>query len=253
METSTPRASSSNAPRSCNLPERSFGSELAALERDRGSPWTTVKPLLERVVALDPADYQAAYLLGVHESDNGEVLAAVAHLASAAKAAPAQTDVWHAYALALRNAGLLEDARLAARRALRVAASLASERMAADLLAALDRPPSPAGAVRRQPQVVTSPAWTRPVPDATVEGLFLEFVCDANPPMFRVELEGGTVKELLVTDPSQISLSTTASGEPSMQLKCGPQDRRPIAVGFRRSDSTVLEVKFPQVHDLQRF
>ena len=229
-------------------------SELAALEREARVPWDQVKSLLERAATLDPSEYQAAFLLGVHESDDGDLSNATRHLASAAKAAPALPDVWHAYALALRQAGRLDEARVAAKRALRVASSPEWARMASELVASLDQnPAAKPPALRRKPEVVTSPAWTRPVPDAEVVGKFLEFVCSPHPPRFRVEVEGGTVIELVVADPTQVSIPTSASGESSMELRCGPQNGRPIRVGFRRADGTVLDVKFPQVPDSQRF
>ena len=229
-------------------------SELASLDREAGAPWATVKPMLERAASLDPTEYRSAFILGIHETDDGEFQQAILHLANAAKAAPAQPDVWHAYAIALSKAGRLDEARSAAKRALRGASSPEWERMAADLVASLESRQARSGpATRKQPEVVTSPAWNRPSPDAEVDGRFVEFVCAPDPPRLKVELEGGRVIELVVRDPTRVTILNPDSGEPSMELKCGPQDRRPIHVGFRRADSTVLEVKFPQVHDLKRF
>ena len=231
-------------------------SDLASLDREAGADWRVVKPLLERAAELDPADYQAAFLLGVRESDNGNWKEAALDLAAAAQAAPGRPDVWHAYALALSKAGRFEDARLAAKRALRVAATPEWERAASVLVASLDRR---GGAVkddvrvRRKPEVVTSPAWNRPVPDTEIEGRFVEFVCQADQPRFRIEVEGGRVLELKVGDPGQVTILNSAPGEVSIELKCGPQDRRPIRIGYRRSDGMVLEVKLLQVLDPPRF
>ena len=227
--------------------------ELASIDQEAGVPWIEVKTLLERAANLDPNDSQAAFRLGVRESDDGELGSAIVHLGAAARAVPGQADVWHAYALALAKAGRFDEARTAAKRALRVASSPEWERMASDLVASLDHPEASRPAVRRKPEVVTSPAWNRPSPDAEVEGRFLEFICDANPPRLRIEVEGGKVLELRVSNPAQVTILSPNSGESSMELKCGLQNRRPIRAGFRKSDGTVLELKFPQVHDSPRF
>ena len=228
--------------------------ELAALDREANVAWVQVKPLLVRAAILDPGDYQPAFLLGVRDSDEGQNQQAVAYLAKAAAAAPGRPEVWHAYALALRQAGRMADARVAAKRALRVASSPEWGKMAAELVSSLELPPV-AGepGFRRKPEVVTSSAWSSPVPDATAEGRFVEFDCEADPPRLRVEMAGGKVVDLFVRDPRQVNILTTPSGESTIELKCGPQNSGPIRVGYRRSDSTVLEVKSLQVHDSKRF
>src|SRR5450631_4129729 len=99
-------------------------SELAALDGETSE----TKILLERAWQLDSSDYRAAFLLGVRESDDGEFELAAEHLGAAVRAAPGQADVWHAYAFALSKAGRLGDARVAARRMLRVASSPEWER-----------------------------------------------------------------------------------------------------------------------------
>ena len=229
-------------------------SDLAALDHESGVAWPEVKKLLERASELDPADFQAALSLGVHESDDGMFPAAVEHLGAAAKAAPGRTDVWHAYAWALSKSGSLDEARLAAKRALRVASTPEWESMASDLVTSLEKGGSPAGATRRGPEVVTSSAWSLPKPDSEVAGQFVEFVCEGDHPRFKIlDAASGQLIELRVENPKQVAVLTTGSGESSIELKCGPQDRRPIRVGFRKFDGTVLEVKFPQVHDLKRF
>lgn len=228
--------------------------ESAALDLEAGAAWADVKPVLERAASLDPSDYRPAFLLGVRESDEGNFAQAVVHLASAGKAAPGQADVWHAYAFALSKVGRLADARIAAKRAIRVASTAEWEKMASDLLASLERADVSSGPlVRQKPTVVTSPAWSRPKPDAEVEGQFLEFVCDAKAPRFRIEVEGGKIVELRVGDPTQVMILNPPSGESSTDLKCGQQNHGFIRVGYRKSDSTVLEVKFPQVHDSKQF
>jgi len=228
-------------------------SELAMLEKEAGAPWQEVKPLLERIAILDPADYQAVYLLGIREADDGDLKHAVDHLAAAAQGAPGKSDVWHAYALALSQGNRPEDARVAAQRSLRVATTVEWEQRAATLLESLKRPQM-ASAVRRKPEVVTSPAWTTPKPDAEIRGRFLDFACQADPPRLRLDPEGGgKVVELKIADPKQVNLLNTASGGASIELRCGPQDGRPIRVGYRVSDGTVLELEFLQVHDLPRF
>ena len=226
--------------------------ELALLRREAGDPWTQIRPLLERAAALNAEDFEASFRLGVHESDDGNWASAVLHLRAAAKAAPARCDVWHAYAFALSKAGPLAEAKTAARRAMRLANSPEEERMASALLTSFD---SVDGGlrIRQKPQVVTSPAWDRPVADAEIAGRFVELVCGVSPAVLKVEVERGKVVELVVRDPREVKILSTEPGESSIELKCGSQDLRPINVFFRRADGTVLELKFPQVHDLKRF
>jgi Flp pilus assembly protein TadD len=231
-------------------------SELAVLEKEDGAPWEKVKPLLERAAVLDPSDFQPAYLLGVHEADDGELTNATAHLASASQAAPGKSDIWHAYALALQQANRVKEAQVAAQHAMRVAASTEWEERARVLLESLSRPAGgPAqSSVRRKPEVVTSPAWTAAQPDARAEGRFLAFDCQSTPPILRIgRRDGASDLEFKISDPRQVNLLNTGSGESSIRLDCGPQDGRPIRVGYRASDGTVLELEFLQVHDLPRF
>src|SRR5262249_38271624 len=108
-------------------------------------------------------------------------------------------------------------------------------------------------ATRRPAEVVTSPAWIRPEPDDHIAGVFLEFVCDPTQPHFKIEKGDGKVIELKLGNPKEVKILNTTSGESSIELKCGPQGRRPIELGIRRSDGTVLQVDLPQVHDLKRF
>ncbi|HEY3740381.1 MAG TPA: tetratricopeptide repeat protein [Bryobacteraceae bacterium] len=227
-------------------------SELAALDAAAGSPWKDVRPLLARAAKLDPDDPEAPYRLGVHETDEGQLAAAVAHLAGAVRAAPGKFDIWYAYAFALNRAGRIAEARDAGTRALRVAPTPEWERAAQQFLHGLDEP-QVAAARRRAPEVVTPPSWESPRADGEVSGKFIEFVCAGDHPLFRVETSDKKMVELKVTNPKQVNILNTTPDRPAIDLRCGPQDGRPIRLEIRRSDSTVLGVEFPQVHDLPRF
>lgn len=227
-------------------------SELAALDAAAGSTWKDVRPLLERAAELDPDDSEAAYKLGVHETDEGQLSAAVEHLAAAAHAAPDKFDIWYAYAFALNRAGRAAEAGIAAKRAQRVATSPEWEQVAQSLLNSLDEPRA-AVAPHRPPEVVTPPSWDNPKADAEVSGKFIEFVCASAHPVFRVETADKKIVELKVSNPRQVNILNTTPDRPAIDLRCGPQRGQPIRIEFRRSDSTVLGIEFPQVHDLPRF
>ena len=216
--------------------------ELALLERDAALPWSEVKPLLEGAAKLDPSDYQAPFLLGIHFTDDGDFLQAVNHLAAAAKSAPGRADVWHAYGFALGKAGRREEARAAARRALRVASSPEWERMATEMLASLDRSEITGPPLRRTPTVVTSLAWTPAQPDAYAEGRFVEFLCQGEALRLRLAVAVGEVKELKIADPNQVRLRNAAAHE--LEFRCGSQAGNRIRVGYRKSDGVVLEIDF---------
>jgi tetratricopeptide (TPR) repeat protein len=111
--------------------------QLALIERTRTSGADRFQEWMERAVALNPNLGEAHLLLGVRATDAGALAPAIGHLRQAARLLPRQSHVWHALAFALQKQGAMEEAREAARRAVRTAATPEQAGMAEALLRSL--------------------------------------------------------------------------------------------------------------------
>jgi tetratricopeptide (TPR) repeat protein len=111
--------------------------EYALFERESGAPRERVTELLRQAVARNPALAEAQFTLGVRATDDGDYQAAVAHLRQAVAAQPRRSSFWHALAFALEKLGRRPEARDAAGRARRTAATPEEESMAEALAESL--------------------------------------------------------------------------------------------------------------------
>ncbi|MBZ5605623.1 MAG: hypothetical protein LAO79_25265, partial [Acidobacteriia bacterium] len=207
--------------------------EYAMLERESGRPDAE---LLGKVIAIDPGFGDALFLLGVRETDDGNLRDAIEHLRAAVRAQPEKSTWWHALGYAQAKAGDVAAARQSARRALATAEN-DSEMKMAEALAAVEREDSP----RRRAGVVTPPSWQPRHRDARVEGILQRFDCEASPPRIEVRSGSGESLTLLLLRPSEIELVNAASA--SLELPCGAL-HLPVAIEYELGSASVTRIEF---------
>jgi len=217
--------------------------QYAMLERDSGSPLSRVDELLARVVSMDPNFAEAQFLLGEHQSDDGNYSAAVEHLREAVRVRPRESNYWYALAFAQMKLGNPGDAIDSARRAKRNAPSDPDEQMADALIALISEPaPAPAPAkVGKGPDVIIPPSWQNPVGDARVEGTLTGVVCEGEGARLVVTDAAGKTIALMVRHPDRVRLVNAPGVE--HVFSCGAQSL-PVAIEFVRSTFEVTRIEF---------
>ncbi len=204
--------------------------EYAMLLRDSGGAPAEVIASLRKAVALNPQFAEAHFMLGGALLKNGRRTEAVAHLQKAASLLPRQSSLWHALALALHEAGRTEEARRAAWRALKAAATSAEEEMARAALHKIGEPQA-----TREPDrsPMVPPSW-QPAKGQAVAGELIQVDCLGHVARVFVRLERRTIA-LLIGRPSQVRIRNTPTGR--LDLRCGPQaSARAVVEYVPRSD-----------------
>ena len=210
--------------------------EYAMLLRDTKAPAARVDEFLHKTVQASPGFAEAHFLLGVRASDRGDYSAAVEHLRRATEILPRQCYFWHALAFAYYKLGQIDDSRAAAYRAVNAAASPGEEAMAraALNLTAANRPEA-------RPAVITPPAWNNRRGDHRVDGLLIAVECQSSPVRLRVRT-GERVIDFRVGDPKSVVLK--GGNGATVQLECGPNDGRPVAIEYIGDSSEVTAIEF---------
>ncbi|HLJ15379.1 MAG TPA: hypothetical protein VKV15_12840 [Bryobacteraceae bacterium] len=220
-------------------PTASLYFEYAMLLRDSGAPRAQVDKYLYKTVALDPNFAEAQFLIGVRESDDGHYGKAVDHLRVAAGILPRQAYFWHALAFAYYKLGQKDAAREGALRALNAAAN-EQERQMAEAALLLTEPHIVQPRATR-PAVSTPKSWQNRVGDARVEGILVAVDCIDTTARLHVHTVTREVA-LLVKDPKRVVLKNASS--PSMQITCGPQAGRHVAIDYIAATGEVTAIEF---------
>ncbi len=205
--------------------------EYAMMERESGRP---DPELLKKVIEIDPGFADAQFLLGVRETDEGDLRSAISHLRAATAAQPDRSNYWHALAYAESKAGAPEAA-LSIRRAMRTAANDQEMKMAEALLG-LDHPQERS---QLKMAVVTPESWQGRKGNARMEGTLIEFDCSG--PAIKIRDLGGAITTLKIAHPSDIKLVNAA--EPTFQFSCGAQQMR-VSVEYDRDSMEVTQIEF---------
>jgi hypothetical protein len=193
--------------------------EYAMLLRESGVERPKWVDALRHALELDPERGEAWFVLGV--STGG--YEAVSALERATRALPSKPWVWESYSRTLLETGRRDDARAAAREALRVATAPHERSMAEGLLAGIDAP-VPSTSPPRQ-AVVTPESWTVKPVHAQVEGWLAEVDCLATAPVLIVEGAAGRPIRVSVKRPDVVS---ARGGE----FTCGVQrTKRRVVLG----------------------
>jgi Flp pilus assembly protein TadD len=211
--------------------------EYAMLLRDTKAPTERVDEFLTKAVKASPGLAEAHFILGVRASDRGDYSGAVEHLRRAAAILPRQTYFWHALAYAYYKLGQTDHSRAAALRAVNAASSpqeLTMARAALNLTAAASHP------AESRPSVVTPPSWNNRQGDRRVEGSLVALDCTSTPVRLRIR-SGEHLLDLRIMDPRSVVLK---GGPASMQLECGPNHNRPVAVEYMANSSEVTAIEF---------
>ena len=209
--------------------------EYAMLEHESGRPDS---PMLRKVLELDPDFSDAAFLLGVRETDDGLLPEAIAHLRTAVRGRPDRSTYWNALAYAQSQARDFEASRASARRALHSAES-ETERSAAEALMNGDRPA--AEHVPSRPSVITPDSWTPRASDSHLDGTLIHFDCSGPHPRIRIRSTSGAVVELAIQHPAEVEL--VHSAQSTLQIACGPHNL-PVAIDFDSTSKNVTRIDF---------
>ena len=211
--------------------------EYAMLQRDRHAPADRIDALLERAVALDPDFGAAQFLLGLRQTDDGNLAPAVEHLMLAVHARPRRSDYWHALAYAQLTLGRTAAALAAAQRAVAVSETTTQEDMAQALISLIRTPPAPPPAHRAD---VTPRSWTNPQGDARVIGTLERVDCEGDAARLVIRVLSGSAVTLHVHHPRQIEM---VNASPDYTFSCGAQEL-PVAVDYRVADLEVTRIEF---------
>jgi Tfp pilus assembly protein PilF len=213
--------------------------EYGMLERDRHAPADRVDALLERAVALDPDFGAAQFLLGLRQTDDGNLAPAVEHLTRAVRARPRRSDYWHALGYAQLKLGRTAAALASAQRAAAVSETTTQEDMAQALVSLIRTPPAPPPVHRAD---VTPRSWTNPQGDVRVIGTLERVDCDGDAARILVRVLSGSAVTLHVHHPRQVEM---VNASPDYTFSCGPQEL-PVAVEYRAADLEVTRIEFPR-------
>lgn len=212
--------------------------EYAMLQQDRHAPRQDIDALLEHAVTLDPDFGAAQFLLGVRQTDDGNLTSAVEHLKLAVRARPRRSDYWHALGYAQFKLGRTADALISARRAVAVSETTTQEDMAQALIVLVESPQP----VHRAnvTEVITPPSWTNPKGNARVEGMLERVDCEGESASLLVRAADGTAALLRVDDPHKVEMVNSPS---EYQFSCGPQHTR-VAVEYNSASGQVTRIEF---------
>lgn len=171
-----------------------------------------------RAAELDPERAEAWFVLGSALEGDESIHA----LARAANSSHSRSWMWEAYGRALLKVGRKDEARTAAREALKRALRSRERLLAEGLLADIDAQPPPS---RQGPSTVTPGGWTKPVVTATIEGRLVDVDCSGRSPVLVIDTGSGKTR-ISVHQTSGLDLPA------NMQFTCGPQpSSRPAVFG----------------------
>jgi tetratricopeptide (TPR) repeat protein len=221
--------------------------EYAMLLRDSGAPRQRVQELLLEAVGRNPRYAEAHFLLALMASQDGRHREAAASLEQAVEVLPRQSYFWHALASAYTQLGRINDARLAARRAVESAATSHELEMAQAALRQTASAASPPPASPK-PAITVPKSWQMPKGDARIEGVLEHIDCLGANARFHVRAQGKPVA-LWVDNPGQVLL-TSESGL-TFEFRCGSQRARDVAIEYvrkpdaqRRTEGEITAIEF---------
>jgi len=207
--------------------------EYAMLLRETGGPRTEIDRWLDRTLALSPRHAEAHLMRGVEATAEGNLDAALAHLNEAVAILPHQASVWHALGFAQLKAGLYEQARVSARRALDAARDEPDRKMAEGLAALIDEPK----AVRTGSAVITPESWKpRLEGDRHADGMLVRVDCGDSGATFHVDTAQGKLV-LAATRETRVArfVGGKASGSKgAVELPCPLPKPQRVRVEYRQ-------------------
>jgi hypothetical protein len=127
---------------------------------------------------------------------------------------------------------------MAAYRALNAASSPSEAAMAR---AALNLTASTQPAAEVRPSVITPPSWNNRRGDHRIDGKLIAVDCESTPVRLRVRA-GDFIVDFRVADPKSIVLK--GGNSTTVQLECGPNDARPVAIEYMGDSSEVTAIEF---------
>ncbi len=208
--------------------------QMALLKKDRA--------LLEKTLEIDPHFSEAHFVLGVRETDEGNLASAIAHLRQAVAVQPKRFTYWNALSYAQAKSGDHQGAAESARRAALLASTKQEDQMAAALTLLAQEAPAPP---KRKPAVITPPSWQNPKGDTRAEGILTKVDCDSSP-VRLVFSTGAPIRtlDLKVQNPTAVEL-VNADGV-STTLTCGEQSQ-PVAVDYVAATAEITRIEFKHV------
>jgi tetratricopeptide (TPR) repeat protein len=186
---------------------------------------------LRDAVRLDPALFDARYLLGYMLLKTGEYTEAVEHLESASEMQPGRCAVWEHLALALHYSGKNEEARAAAQKARKTAVTAEDVNRAEGTLRLLEANADPI--VRAEPLPTRARQQSLAESSAAVktEGLLTQVDCLGSRARLHLVANGRKLF-LLVRDAGSVVLRN--AGGVWTEFTCGPVPGRKVIVEYRR-------------------
>ncbi len=208
--------------------------EYAMLERENGRPDF---PMLRKVLEIDPDFADAAFLMGIRETDDGDWKSAISHLRTATRIRPQKSGSWQALSYAQAKAGDFDGSAQSARRAIATAETDA-ERQAAQALLGLGSAERP---LAKAP-VTTPESWRGRKGDARAAGTLINFDCGGDHPRVHLREESGATVVFEILHPAEIELINAP--QPTLQISCGPQNWR-VTVEYESGSRDVTRIEFP--------
>ncbi len=212
--------------------------EYAMLLRDTGAAPDVVDRLLTQAVAANPALAEAHFLLGVRASDAGRYSEAIEHLRRSVQVLPRQAYLWEALVYAYHRSGRLEEAKVAAAKALLCAATPHEAEMARNARKLIEE--RAAETKPRGAAVITPESWKNPQGDRTISGQLTEVDCAERAARLHVKTADGEML-LEVADPRRVVIR---GGPVQRTLACGPQAAVSIQVEFIAATGQVTALEF---------
>src|SRR5262249_15346873 len=140
----------------------------------------------KKVLEIDPDFADAALLLGIRETDDGDLNSAISHLRTATRIRPQKSGSWHALSYAQAKAGDFEGSAQSARRAIATAENDPEMRAAQALLGL-----RPTERRTSKPPVTTPDSWRGRKGEARVVGTLINFDCSGDHPRIQIRDESG--------------------------------------------------------------